>query len=179
LAQVVAVSRRATHAPGKKPVTSISLVAGIGVEGDAHAGEKVQHVYDKRRYPDRPNLRQVHLIGHELHDELRDTGFAVEPGEMGENVTTRGVDLTALPAGSRLRLGDGAVLEVTGLRNPCRTLDKVQRGLMKATLGRDGKGNAILRAGAMAVVLKGGDVAAGDPIAVELPAEPHRPLAPV
>jgi MOSC domain-containing protein YiiM len=176
---VFAVSRRAAHAPGKERVERIRLVAGLGVDGDVHAGVKVKHRYDARRDPDRPNLRQVHLIAAELHHELRAEGFAIGPGEMGENVPSRGVDLTALPAGTRLRLGESAVVELTGTRNPCRTLDKVQPGLMKASLGRDRDGNAILRTGAMAVVIEGGEVTAGDPIAVELRAGERRPLAPV
>jgi MOSC domain-containing protein YiiM len=179
LAEVAAVSRRSTHAPGKERVERVRLLAGLGVEGDAHAGERVMHRYDRRRDPDRPNLRQVHLIGAELHDELCAAGFDVGPGELGENVTTRGLELTAMPAGTLLGLGADAVVELTGTRNPCRTLDRVAPGLMRATLGRDPRGNAILRAGVMAVVVEGGAVAAGDPIGVELPPGPAEPLAPV
>jgi MOSC domain-containing protein YiiM len=179
VAAVVAVSRRAAHAPGKERVDAIRLVAGLGIEGDAHAGEKVKHRYDARRDPNRPNLRQVHLIGAELLDELGERGYSIGPGELGENVTVRGLDLTALPTGARLRLGAGAVVELTGTRNPCRTLEKVAKGLMKATLGRDAQGNAILRSGVMGVVVAGGEVAAGDEVVVELPAGPRKPLAPV
>jgi len=131
------------------------------------------------RDPSQPNLRQVHLIHGELHDELRDTGFAVVPGQMGENITTRGVDLLRLPTGTRLRLGDSAVVEVTGLRNPCAQLDRIQRGLMAATLDRDEHGNLVRKAGIMGVVIAGGEVRPGDPILVELPPQPHRPLTPV
>lgn len=176
---MVAVSRRAEHAPGKEGRPAIRLVAGHGVEGDAHAGETVKHRSRVRRDPDQPNLRQVHLIASELHDELRGEGFEVGPGEMGENVTTRGIDLLALPTGSRLRLGAEAVVEVTGLRNPCKQLDTIQEGLMAATLDRDAGGNLIRRSGVMSVVVAGGAVTAGDPIEVEPPAEPHRPLEPV
>ena len=131
------------------------------------------------RDPSQPNLRQVHLIHAELHDELQQAGFAVSPGQMGENVTTRGVDLLGLPAGTRLRLGETATVEVTGLRNPCAQLDGIQPGLMAATLDRDEDGRLIRKAGIMAIVLASGKVQPGDAIQVELPPEPHRPLEPV
>ena len=157
----------------------IRLVAGIGVEGDAHAGERVQHRSRVRRDPSQPNLRQVHLIHAELHAELAEQGFDVGAGEMGENVTTRGVDLLALPAGTRLSLGDDAVVELTGLRNPCTQLDGLRQGLMQATLGRDEHGGLVRRAGVMAIVVAGGDVRPGDAIGIELPPAPHRALEPV
>jgi MOSC domain-containing protein YiiM len=131
------------------------------------------------RFRNAPNLRQLHLIHAELHEELRAIGFRVTPGQMGENVTTRGIDLLGLPAGTRLRLGESAVAEVTGLRNPCGQLNKIQPGLMAATLTRDPAGNLIRKAGVMAVVLESGAVRPGDPIQIEFPAEPHRPLGPV
>jgi hypothetical protein len=178
-ARVAAVCRAAEHALGKRVVEGIRLVVGVGVEGDAHAGRTVQHRSRVARDPSRPNLRQVHLIHGELHDELRSRGFDVGPGVMGENVTTRGVDLLALPAGTRLRLGDEAAVEVTGLRNPCAQLDDHQPGLMAAVLDRAPDGALNRRTGIMAVVLAGGDVRPGDPIAVELPPPPHEPLRPV
>jgi MOSC domain-containing protein YiiM len=153
-------------------------VAGLGVEGDAHAGAKIRHRSRRRRDPDHPNLRQVHLIHSELHDELRGRGFEVAAGEMGENVTTRGVDLLSLPAGTRLRLGDAAEVEVTGLRTPCKQLDGVAPGLMAATLDRAEDGSLVRKAGVMGIVVAGGEVRPGDPIAVELPAE-RRALEPV
>jgi MOSC domain-containing protein YiiM len=131
------------------------------------------------RDPNQPNLRQVHLVHAELHDTLREQGFAVSAGQMGENVTTRGVDLLGLPTGARLHLGDLAVVEVTGLRNPCAQLDRIQPGLMEATLERTADRNLIRKAGVTAVVLEGGDVRPGDPIRVEPPPDPHRPLVPV
>jgi MOSC domain-containing protein YiiM len=157
----------------------IRLIAGLGVEGDAHAGSTVKHRSRVARDPTQPNLRQIHLIHGELHDELREAGFVLSPGQLGENVTTSGLALLALPAGTRLRLGASAVITVTGLRNPCHQLNGIQPGLMAATLGRDAQGNLIRKAGIMAVVVAGGMVRAGDPIDVELPPEPHRPLAPV
>jgi len=135
---------------------SIRLLPGIGVEGDAHAGPTVKHRSRVARDPNQPNLRQVHLIHAELHDELVGLGFEVEPGRMGENVTTRGLDLLALPTGTRLHLGESAVVEVTGLRNPCSQLNGIQPGLMAATLDRDEAGNLIRKAGVMAVVVSGG-----------------------
>jgi MOSC domain-containing protein YiiM len=178
-ATVTAVSRSGTHTLVKPNRDCVRLLNGLGVEGDAHAGETIKHRSRVARDPSRPNLRQVHLIHAELHDELRAAGFALSAGQMGENVTTRGIDLLGLPAGARLHLGAAAVVEVTGLRNPCTQLDGIQPGLMSATLGRDGEGNLVRKAGVMGVVLAGGEVRPGDPIRVELPPEPHRPLEPV
>jgi MOSC domain-containing protein YiiM len=176
---VIAVSRSATHSMRKANQDGICLLAGLGVEGDVHAGTTVKHRSRVARDPTRPNLRQVHLIHSELHAELRAGNFVVSPGEMGENVTTSGVDLLALPARTRLHLGEAAVVEVTGLRNPCVQLDGIQPGLMAATLARDGCGELIRKAGVMAVVVAGGRVRPGDPIRVEPPPGPHRALAPV
>ena len=176
---VAGVSRSPNHTLAKPNQDKIRLLVGLGVEGDAHAGATVKHRSRLARFADQPNLRQVHLIHAELHDELKAKGFAVSLGQMGENVTTRGVDLLGLPTCARLCLGDTAVVEVTGLRNPCAQLDRIQPGLMEATLERDPRGNLVRKAGIMAVVLTGGEVQAGDPIRIELPPEPHRPLAPV
>jgi MOSC domain-containing protein YiiM len=176
---VTAVSRSARHSLTKPNQDSIRLLTGLGVEGDAHLGETVKHRSRVARDPSQPNLRQVHLIHAELHDELGAGGFAVSAGQMGENVTTRGVDLLELPTGTRLHLGDTAVVVVTGLRNPCAQLDRIQPGLMAATLGRDERGNLIRKAGVMGMVVAGGEVRPGDAIRVELPAEPHRSLEPV
>jgi MOSC domain-containing protein YiiM len=176
---VVAVCASPVHAVSKQCRSAIRLIAGIGVEGDAHAGATVRHRSRVRRDPLQPNLRQVHLIHAELHDELRAAGLDVAPGEMGENVTTRGVDLLGLPAGARLRLGPDVVVEVTGLRNPCVQLDGLRPGLMAATLDRDGDGGLVRKAGVMAVVRAAGEVRPGEAIAVELPAGRRRPLEPV
>lgn len=177
--RVTAVSRDATHRFSKLVVDRIRLVVGLGVEGDAHHGATVKHRSRVARDPTQPNLRQVHLIHAELHDELRAAGFEVTAADLGENVTTRGLDLLGLPTGARLHLGGDAILEVTGLRNPCAQLDRFQPGLMAATLDRDANGSLIRKAGIMAIVIAGGDVAPGDPIRVELPPLPHRSLAPV
>jgi MOSC domain-containing protein YiiM len=158
---------------------SIRLAIGLGVENDAHQGVTVKHRSRVARDPSQPNFRQVHLIHAELLDELAAAGFAIVPGQMGENVTTRGVDLLALPTGARLRLGDAAVVEVTGLRNPCVQLDELHPGLMAATLGRGARGELVRKAGVMGIVLAGGEVRPGDTIRVELPEPPHRALAPV
>ena len=176
---VKAVSRSATHSFSKPNEEQITLIAGYGVEGDAHAGTTVKHLSRILKFGNAPNLRQVHLIHEELFDELRAAGFSASAGQMCENVTTRGVDLLGLPTGARLHLGEAAVIEVTGLRNPCRQLNKFQPGLMAATLARDVAGNLQRKAGVMGIVLSGGDVKSGDPIRVELPEEPHEPLAPV
>jgi MOSC domain-containing protein YiiM len=176
---VTAVSRSATHTFSKPNAESIRLLTGLGVDGDAHMGETVKHRSRVARDPTQPNLRQVHLIHGELHDELRELGFELSAGQMGENVTTRGLDLLALPTGARLRLGDQAVVEVTGLRNPCYQLDRFRPGLMAAVLGRDAQGELIRKAGVMGVVLAGGEIRPGDPIRVELPSGQHRSLKPV
>ena len=176
---VTAVSRSAKHTFTKPTQDSIRLVAGLGVESDAHLGVTVKHRSRVARDPRLPNLRQVHLIHSELHDELRTAGFAVSAGDIGENVTTRGIDLLGLPAGTRLRLGRDAVVEVTGLRNPCSQLNRLQPGLMAATHGHDADGNLIRKTGVMGIVLVGGEVRAGDAIGIELPPGPHTPLVPV
>lgn len=173
---VVAVSRSAAHTFSKPVQERIQLLAGLGVEGDAHMGETVKHRSRAARDPDLPNLRQVHLIHAELHEELRAAGFEVSAGQMGENITTRGIDLLGLPAGARLHIGDTAVVEVTGLRNPCKQLDDFQQGLMAAVLDRDEQGQLIRKAGVMGIVVSGGEVKPGDPIVLELPPGPHQPL---
>jgi MOSC domain-containing protein YiiM len=176
---VVAVCRDDVHAFSKAAVASVTLLAGLGVDGDTHAGVTVQHRSRVARDPSTPNLRQVHLIHAELQDTLVAAGFRVGPGVMGENVTTRGVDLLALPTGAVLRLGEQARVEITGLRNPCVQLERYQRGLMKAVLARHSDGSLVRLAGVMGVVLAGGVVRSGDAIDVLLPDGPHRPLQPV
>ena len=176
---VVAVARNATHALGKVPQDTILLIAGSGVDGDVHSGATVKHRSRVARDTSPPNLRQVHLIHAELHDELSAAGFEIQPGQMGENVTTRGVELLTLPTGARLRLGDEAVVEVTGLRNPCKQLDGLHPGLMNATLDRGADGQLIRKAGVMSVVVRSGEVRPGDAIRVELPDRPHVALQPV
>lgn len=176
---VVAVSADPVHRFSKRPALSIRLIAGLGVAGDAHCGATVKHRSRVARDPSQPNLRQVHLIHSELFEELRTAGFTVGPGEMGENVTTAGLDLLALPTGARLALGATAMIEVTGLRNPCVQLDRFQPGLMHALLSRDEAGNVVRKAGVMAIVIAGGEVYPGDPIGVTLPVQPHRALAAV
>lgn len=176
---VTSVSRSGRHTFSKPVVLTIRLLPGLGVEGDAHLGEKVKHRSRVRKNPDDPNRRQVHLIHEELFAELGRGGFDVGPGMIGENVTTRGIDLLGLPAGTRLRLGPDAVVEITGLRNPCSQLDGFQPGLMAAVLGRDAEGHLVRKSGVMAIVISGGEVRAGDAITVELPAGERRPLVPV
>ena len=176
---VTAVSRSATHTFSKPNQGGIRLLAGLGVEGDAHLGETVKHRSRVARARTEPNLRQVHLIHAELHDELLTAGFTVSAGQLGENVTTRGLRLLAVPDGTRLHLGDTAVVQVTGLRNPCRQLDRFQSGLMAAVLERDEHGHLVRKAGVMGIVLASGEVRPGDAIRIQLPPEPHRPLRPV
>ncbi len=176
---VQTVSASPSHTMAKPVRASIRLVEGLGVDGDAHQGETVKHRSRVRANPDQPNLRQVHLIHGELFDELAAGGFTVQAGEMGENITTRGLDLLGLPTGTRLRLGTDAIVEVTGLRNPCTQLDGVRAGLMEAVLDRGEAGELIRKSGVMAIVLASGDVKAGDAIEAVMPAPPHVRLEPV
>jgi hypothetical protein len=178
-ASVIAVNRSASHTFGKPTEPMIRLVAGLGVEGDAHMGARVKHRYQVSKNPDAPNLRQVHLMHQELFDELRAGGFVLRPGAIGENVTTLGIDLLALPAGTQLGLGATAVIELTGLRNPCRQIEAFQPGLLKAVLGRDAEGRPFRKSGVMAIVIADGDVKAGDLITIELPTRERVPLLPV
>lgn len=170
----VCISQR--HGFSKQPQLSIQLLAGLGVEGDAHCGATVQHVYLKRKNPSAPNRMQVHLIQQELFADLHALGHKVEPGELGENITTSGIDLLSLPVGTQLHLGAEAVIELTGLRTPCKQIDGFQPGLMKRLLLGGKTSEKPARAGVMAVVLAGGEVRSGDTICSVLPAEPWRPL---
>jgi MOSC domain-containing protein YiiM len=179
MGSVVAVSLRSGHHFSKTPSLGIRLLTGLGVAGDAHMGTTVKHRSRVRKDPAQPNLRQVHLMHAELFDELRGKGFEVRPGDLGENVTTSGIDLLALPTGTRLHLGASAIVEVTGLRNPCVQIDNFQQGLMQATLDRDSDGNLVRKAGIMSIVMADGDVRPGDAIDIELPGLPHRALLPV
>ncbi|MFC9113077.1 MULTISPECIES: MOSC domain-containing protein [Streptomyces] len=175
-ATVTAVSSNGEYSFSKPNRESVRLLAGLGVEGDVHAGVTVKHRSRVAQDPTRPNLRQVHLIHEELFDELAGEGFTVTPGRLGENITTRGIDLLGLPVGTLLRVGEEAVLEVTGLRNPCVQIDAFQDGLLKQVVGREAEGNLVRKAGIMSVVKEGGVVRPGDPVEVTLPSGPHRPL---
>jgi MOSC domain-containing protein YiiM len=176
---VVAVSRSETHSFAKANRDVVRLVEGFGVEGDAHGGPKVKHRSRVSRDPTQPNLRQVHLMHAELLDELAQSGFVVTPGELGENLTTRGIPLLELPTGARLRIGDEAVIELTGLRNPCVQIDRFKSGLLARVVARSDTGELVRRAGVMSIVVTGGLVRAGDAIVVELPTGPHHTLEPV
>ena len=173
---VVSVSRDGAHRFSKQPVEAIRLIAGMGVEGDAHLGETIQHRSRVAVDPSQPNLRQIHLIAQELLDELAGQGFAVAPGDLGENVTTRGIDLIGLARGTVLHLGGEAVIELTGLRNPCGQIDAFQPGMLKAVLGKGPDGEIVRKAGVMGIVLRGGEIRASDAIRVIQPAPPHQPL---
>ncbi|PKW05085.1 MOSC domain-containing protein YiiM [Streptomyces sp. 1222.5] len=174
--RVTAVSSNGEYSFTKPNRDSVRLLAGLGVEGDVHAGVTVKHRSRVAQDPTQPNLRQVHLLHEELFTEVGEEGFSVAPGELGENITTRGIDLLALPVGTLLRIGELAVLEVTGLRNPCLQIDTFQGGLLKRVVGRDDAGNIVRKAGIMSIVREGGVVRPGDTIEVDLPDGPHRPL---
>ncbi|MFF8840163.1 MOSC domain-containing protein [Streptomyces sp. NPDC015130] len=176
---VQTVSSNGTYSFTKPNREAITLLAGLGVEGDVHAGVTVKHRSRVAQDPTRPNLRQVHLIHAELFEDVAGAGFEVAPGDLGENVTTRGIDLLGLPTGTRLHLGAEAVVEVTGLRNPCAQIDNFRHGLLKQVLGRDENGEIVRKAGIMGIVLTGGEVRPGDTIRAELPEGPHRPLVQV
>jgi MOSC domain-containing protein YiiM len=174
--KVIAVHLNASHTFSKRSVEQIMMLRGLGVEGDAHCGETVKHRSRVARDPSQPNLRQVHIIHGELFDELSEKAFGVLPGDLGENVTTRGLDLLSLPEGTELQIGEQAVVTLTGLRNPCVQIDRFQPGLMSAVIGRSPEGKALPKAGVMGVVTKAGPVSPGDEIAVKLPPQPHREL---
>lgn len=176
---VLAVARDGMHRFSKTSCDAIELVAGQGVASDAHAGATVQHLSRLQRNAAAPNLRQVHLMHAELFDELRLRGFDIAPGALGENVTTRGLDLLGLPTGARLKIGSDAEIEITGLRNPCKQIEHFRPGLLAAVLDRDAAGNLVRKAGVMAIVRVGGIVRAGDPIGVTLPGGAPVPLVPV
>ncbi|WP_332744976.1 MOSC domain-containing protein [Hydrogenophaga sp.] len=178
-AHILAVHLSPVHEFSKQRSRCITLLAGLGVEGDAHCGETVQHRSRVARDPAQPNLRQVHLLQSELLATLSAQGHTVRPGDIGENVTTRGIDLLALPTDTELHLGPDAVVRITGLRNPCVQIDRFQPGLMAAVLDRSPEGELIRKAGVMAVVLRGGVVSARDPIEIRLPAGARAPLKPV
>ncbi len=173
---VTAVSLSKSHKFSKANVLSIRILQGLGVEGDAHNGATVKHRSRVARDASQPNLRQVHLMHEELFTELATRGFTVAAGDLGENITTRGVDLLALPQGARLHIGDSAIVEVTGLRNPCSQIDKFSKGLMQAVLDRDSNGALVRKSGVMSIVITGGDIRPGDQIRIELPKGDHRPL---
>lgn len=179
MAKVVSVSRDSSHRFSKTPLQDIALLAGKGVEDDAHNGAMVQHRSRVEKDPHQPNLRQVHLIHEELLIELDAKGFDISPGDMGENILTRGIDLLALSRGTRLNFGSSAVIEVTGLRNPCRQLNNFSPGLMQAVLDYDENNQLIRKAGIMAIVIKSGRVAIEDSIRIEKPDTPFFPLQPV
>lgn len=173
---VIAVSKSATHSMEKANMTSINLIENYGIEGDVHAGVTVKHRYLVFRKKDAPNLRQVHLVHRELFDELQASGFDIKPGMIGENITTEGIDLLHLPTDTILHLGHEAQIKITGLRDPCKLLNGVAPGLLKAVISKDQQGNIIRKTGVMSVVVKSGTVNQGDSIRVELPSKPHNKL---
>lgn len=177
---VVAVHRSADHTFSKAAETEIMLLAGLGVEGDAHAGARVTHRSRVAKDPNQPNLRQVHLVMTELLDEVRSAGHAIDAGTLGENITTEGLDLIGLPVGSILRIGDDALVALTGLRNPCKQIHGVGSGVLKMMF-TDGQpygrpGEQIGRTGVMGVVVAGGVVRPNDMISVRYPAGPLTPM---
>lgn len=176
---VTSVNVSEIHSFSKYPADSITLVEGAGVKGDAHGGKTVQHLSRMKSTPASPNLRQVHLIHSELFECLEEKGFEIRPGDIGENITTRGIRLLDLPVGTVLLLGKEAAVKLTGLRNPCSQLDDFKTGLMNAVLGRDENGNIVRKAGVMSVVIKSGMVERGDRISVTLPQPPFKRLEPV
>jgi MOSC domain-containing protein YiiM len=175
-ASVVAVSKDGQHRFSKQPCAQIILGEGIGVQGDAHAGVTVQHLHRVARDASQPNLRQVHLLPREFFDEAREEGYELGPGDLGENVLTQGLDLAGLSLDTLLRIGAGAVVRVTGLRNPCVQINRFRKGLLKVASGRDESGQVVLKAGIMGVVTTGGIIRPGDRIEVEPPAPPHHAL---
>jgi len=179
IGKVLAVSKSPSHTLIKKSEPEVNLKQGLGVEGDAHFGEKVKHIFDAKRNPNKPNLRQVHLIHSELFQELSKKGLLVNPGEMGENITTSGIDLLNLPLDTVLSIGKRAKIKITGTRKPCNQLNQIQEGLMNAVIGKDAEGNILFLAGVFAVVLRGGIIKVNDKILISLPIKSFQKLKPV
>jgi MOSC domain-containing protein YiiM len=176
VASVIAVHQSSSHEFSKQSVDSIELIAGIGVVGDVHAGAQVKHRSRVAADPTQPNLRQVHLIHSELFDLVAQRGYGVDPGDLGENITTSGLDLLGLPVGTTLAIGADVILAMTGLRNPCVQIDGFQDGLLSELVQRADDGSVVRLGGAMSVVVRGGTIRAGDAIQVGLPAEPHHAM---
>lgn len=178
--RILSVSARSGHHFSKTPQRSIRLLAGLGVEGDGHMGERIKHRSRARYNPALPNLRQVHLIDSGYIALMAAKGYAVAPGDIGENLLVAGIDLISMPQDTLLHLGgDGAVVRITGLRNPCIQMDRFMPGLMAASLDRDADGGLIRLTGVMGVVEGGGAVVPGDVVRVEMPEGEHLPLVPV
>ncbi len=177
--RAVCVARRADHHISKNSCRSITLAAGLGVVGDAHYGKTVKHRSRVAKDPSQPNLRQVHLVHSELFGELAQQGFTLGPAQMGENITTKGIDLLALPTGTRLLIGSNAIIEITGLRNPCNQINGLAKGMMQAMLSKDSCGNLVRKAGVMGIVIAGGEICAGDRIVTKMPSKPYQKLLPV
>ncbi len=173
---VISVSKSPKHTFNKFVCPEINLLKGLGVERDAHMGKKVKHRSRVAKDPNQPNLRQVHLIQSELFDELKDRGYMVSPGQMGENITTRGIDLLTLPTNTILSIGESASIQIKGLRNPCKQIDSIQEGLMNEVIDRDSNGNLIRKSGVMGIVLEGGIIREGDSISIEFPPKPFKAL---
>lgn len=173
--KVIALSKSDSHTFNKYNCDQINLLTGLGVEGDAHMGKMVKHRSRVKKDPNTANLRQVHLMHAELFEELSTKGFTVQPGQMGENITTRGIDLLNLPKNTILKIG-ASEIKITGLRNPCSQLESIQPGLMKAVLDTNDQGEIVRKAGIMGIVQAGGEISTGDTIFVELPEQPHLAL---
>lgn len=176
---IASVNSSQAHSFSKFGAPIVTLLEGVGVEGDAHCGVTVQHLSRIARDPTQPNFRQVHVLHFELFAELSTKGFTVSPGDLGENLTTQGIALLELPAETELHIGETAVVKLTGLRNPCIKIDQFQQGLMAAVLDRTAEGKLVRKAGVMSVVVRSGEVRPGDPIVIKLPSQPHRPLEPI
>jgi MOSC domain-containing protein YiiM len=174
-AYVIAVAQDGIHRFSKTIAPEIRLLDGLGVEGDAHCGALVKHRSRVRVDPTQPNLRQVHLFQSELFQEFARKGFPVAPADLGENITTRGIDLLSLPCDTVLHIGETAKVKITGFRNPCAQIDIFLPGLLSAVLVRKPK-ELIRQTGVMGVVVEGGIVRAKDAIIAHFPAGPHEAL---
>jgi len=173
--RVVGLARDGRNGFSKSAMDTICLIQGQGVEGDAHSGPFVRHRYLARRQPRLPNLRQVHLIPSELFEALRNAGYDLHPGDLGDNIATAGLDLETLPMGALLDLGSEACIELTGLRTPCVLIDRFRTGLKRQMVCSEPVAPRF-RCGVMSIVRTGGRLAVGDPIRVRLPPKPWTDL---
>jgi len=165
---VLSVSMSSSHGFSKRPTDYIYLLSGCGVQGDVHCSGAASS----------NNKRQVHLIASELLTELarkdsKGRAYIISPGALGENITTKGIDLVGLNEGTRLHFGDGddhAIVRITGLRNPKKRLDEWPKGLLDRCAMKNKKGEITGRKiGVMGIVEEDGFVQPGHMVYVEKP----------
>ncbi|WP_322596991.1 MOSC domain-containing protein [Bradyrhizobium sp. SEMIA] len=122
-----------------------------------------------------PNLRQVHLIPSELFAALLEAGFPIGARDLGENISTVGLDLERMPLGTLIELGRTAIVELAGLRTPCVLVDRFRAGVKRHVLSSEKTGPSF-RCGVLGIVRFGGPVAPGDTVRARLQSSSFRAL---